>query len=499
MRSAAHRRGPAVVVANGAEGEPASAKDRLLLTRLPHLVMDGITLAADAVGAGKAYLCVHRQETRLLASLQDAADARTVAGIDPVPITIAGIPGRYVSSEQTAIAQFLGGGPAKPTFTPPRLDERGLRGRPTLENNVETLAHLALIARYGDRWFRGVGLPSATGSSLVTISGDVARPGVYEIELGTPIGTVIAMAGGPLHRPQAILVGGYFGGWMTPDRAWPIPLSQPTLRAAGGAMGAGILVCLPPAACGLAETARVVRYLAEETAGAVRAVRVRPARARGSAGRPGLPGRPGPGARPDRGPAAGHRGPRCLPPPGRGHSARPQRDADVPRRCPVARPQRGLPRGTAAPVAAASVGRRTGLGLGLGSAVATRPAAFTRSAASAFSATPAVVIARDRGDRGRRHRPGAGHGHAHALASGVEHHLGRGRGPADDVVGRIAGLRAPREQVGTRRPHAATTLPPAELSSVPAGAAAPGGGDGGAVAAGRPAWAGEAAGGASVP
>jgi len=267
MRSVAQRRGPAVVVANGAEGEPASAKDRLLLTRLPHLVMDGITLAADAVGAREAYLCVHRQETRLLASLQDAADARTVAGIDPVPITIVGIPGRYVSSEQTAIAQFLGGGPAKPTFTPPRLDERGLHGRPTLENNVETLAHLALIARYGDRWFRGAGLPSATGSSLVTVSGDVARPGVYEIELGTPIGAVIAMAGGPVQRPQAILVGGYFGGWMPPEHAWPFPLSQPTLRAAGGAMGAGILVCLPPTACGLAETARVVRYLAEETAG----------------------------------------------------------------------------------------------------------------------------------------------------------------------------------------------------------------------------------------
>jgi NADH:ubiquinone oxidoreductase subunit F (NADH-binding) len=267
MRSVARRRGPAVVVANGAEGEPASAKDRLLLTRLPHLVMDGITLAADAVGANEAYLCVHRQEGRLLAALQDAAGTRLAAGIDPVPITVVGIPGRYVSSEQTAIVQFLSGGPAKPTFTPPRLDERGLRGRPTLENNVETLAHLALIARYGDRWFRGIGLPSAAGSSLVTVSGDVARPGVYEIELGTPIGAVIMTAGGPVQRPQAILVGGYFGGWMPAGHAWPIPLSQPTLRAAGGAMGAGILVGLPATACGLAETARVIRYLAEETAG----------------------------------------------------------------------------------------------------------------------------------------------------------------------------------------------------------------------------------------
>ena len=196
MRSVAGLRGPAVVLANGAEGEPASGKDRLLLTRLPHLVMDGITLAADAVGAGEAILCVHRQETGLLASLQQAAAERRSAGTDPVPIEIAGIPGRYVSSEQTAIASFLGGGPGKPAFTPPRLDERGLRGRPTLENNVETLAHLALIARYGDGWFRSLGLPAATGSALVTVGGAVARPGVYEIGLGTPIGDVVMMAGG---------------------------------------------------------------------------------------------------------------------------------------------------------------------------------------------------------------------------------------------------------------------------------------------------------------
>ena len=104
---------------------------------------------------------MHRQETGLLASLRQAAGERRRAGIDPVPIEVAGIPGRYVSSEQTAIAAFLGGGPAKPAFTPPRLDERGVRGRPTLENNVETLAHLALIARYGDGWFRSIGLPSA--------------------------------------------------------------------------------------------------------------------------------------------------------------------------------------------------------------------------------------------------------------------------------------------------------------------------------------------------
>ena len=101
-----------------------------------------------------------------------------------MPIQLVGIPGRYVSSQQSSIVQYLNGGPAKPTFSPPRPHERGVNGKPTLVHNVETLAHMALIARRGDRWFRGAGPPSAPGSMLVTVSGAVARPGVYEIEMG---------------------------------------------------------------------------------------------------------------------------------------------------------------------------------------------------------------------------------------------------------------------------------------------------------------------------
>ena len=267
MRSVASAPGAAVVVANGAEGEPASCKDRLLLTRLPHLVLDGITLAAHAVRARTAYLCIHGQEIELLAALEDALAQRGAVGLDPVPIQLRGILGRYVASEQSAIVQYLNGGPAKPTFAPPRPHQRGVRGRPTLVHNVETLAHLALIARYGDRWFRSAGLPSAPGSALVTVSGAVRRPGVYEIELGTPAGQVVTMAGGPAERPAALLVGGFFGAWLPARSAWPVPMCHAALKAAGGAMGAGIVVVLPESSCGLAETARVIRYLADENAG----------------------------------------------------------------------------------------------------------------------------------------------------------------------------------------------------------------------------------------
>ena len=124
---------------------------------------------------------MHDHEADLLDSLDEAVAERN----DPVRVRVTGVPGRYVASEQSSIVQYLNGGPAKPTFAPPRPHERGVRGLPTLVNNVETLAHLALIARYGDRWFRSAGLPAAPGSMLVTVSGAVCRPGVYEIELGT--------------------------------------------------------------------------------------------------------------------------------------------------------------------------------------------------------------------------------------------------------------------------------------------------------------------------
>jgi NADH:ubiquinone oxidoreductase subunit F (NADH-binding) len=267
LRSVAAGAGPAVVVANGAEGEPASRKDRMLLTRLPHLVLDGISLAAFAVDATQAFLAVHDDDPRLLASLEAAAEARAVAGIDWIPIEIAGIASRYVASEQTAIVHYLNGGPGLPTFSPPRTHQRGVSGRPTMVSNAETLAHLALIARYGDSWFRQAGLPSAPGTTLTTVSGAVARPGVYEIELGTPVGELLMRAGGPVLRPQAVLTGGYFGRWLPAEVAWQVPMTQAALRSAGGSLGAGILIVLPESSCGLAETARVVRYLAAQTAG----------------------------------------------------------------------------------------------------------------------------------------------------------------------------------------------------------------------------------------
>lgn len=264
LRSVSERAGRrgAVLVANGMESEPASAKDACLLARSPHLVLDGIAAAAGAVGAVEAYLCVSRPDQA--EALRACVAERAAVGEVPVLLTLP--PDRYVASEESALVHFLNGGPAVPLFVPPRPFERGVRGRPTLVANVETLANVALIGRYGADWFRSLGTPDAPGTALVTVSGAVPRPGVYEIALGTPLRDVLALAGGG-PGVQAILAGGYFGTWLAARDAMHVPASAAGLRAAGGSFGAGILLALPPGGCGLAETARVARYLAGQSAG----------------------------------------------------------------------------------------------------------------------------------------------------------------------------------------------------------------------------------------
>jgi NADH:ubiquinone oxidoreductase subunit F (NADH-binding) len=141
-------------------------------------------------------------------------------------------------------------------------------GRPTLVSNVETLANVALISRYGAGWFLSLGVPEAPGSALVTLSGAVPRPGVWEIALGTPLRDVLALSGvSGASGVQAVLTGGYFGTWLPGAAALNAPASAAGLRSAGGSFGAGIMLVLPPGGCGLAETARVARYLAGQNAG----------------------------------------------------------------------------------------------------------------------------------------------------------------------------------------------------------------------------------------
>jgi NADH:ubiquinone oxidoreductase subunit F (NADH-binding) len=265
MRTVASGRGPAVVVANGMESEPASQKDQALLSRAPHLVLDGISLAAQATGAQAAYLCLARNRPGLTTGVLAALAERERAGLDAVPIVIRELPHNYVSSEETALVHWLNGGEAKPTATPPRPFERGVRKRPTLIDNVETLAHVALIARRGPDWFRSAGLAGGAGTMLVTVSGAVGRPGVYEVEVGTRFADILALAQADAGS-SAVLVGGYFGTWHQVGALAQRPFSAEGLKPAGASPGAGIVHVLPAADCGLVEAARIMRFLADQAA-----------------------------------------------------------------------------------------------------------------------------------------------------------------------------------------------------------------------------------------
>ncbi|MEV7395174.1 MULTISPECIES: NADH-ubiquinone oxidoreductase-F iron-sulfur binding region domain-containing protein [unclassified Streptomyces] len=236
-----------VVVANGAESEPASHKDKTLLRLSPHLVLDGLQLAAAATGAAEAYLAVEDGASYLQSAIAQRRD--------PVRVQVVRLPARFLSGQASALVQYLSGGQARPTHPTPPVRERGVRRAPTLVQNVETLAHLALAARYGAEWFRSAGTPAEPGSALCTLHVPGREVRVVEAPFGMRIGRLL-----PLEGASAALVGGYHGTWIPAAEAARVPLSSAYL-------GAGVLAALPADRCGLTETARVLRYLALQSAG----------------------------------------------------------------------------------------------------------------------------------------------------------------------------------------------------------------------------------------
>ena len=254
MRAVASARRRAIVVVNAAEGEPASRKDRTLLERLPHLVLDGAILVAEAVGADEVIVCACESAEEGIESIARGIEERAAAAERSPRVHLATVPSHYVAGQESALVNYLNGGPAKPTFTPPLPFEQGVRRRPTLINNAETLAHVALIARHGASWFRQLGTPSQPGSALVTLAGPVAHPGVYEIEHGASLRSLIHAAGGSTAGVHGALVGGYAGSWVAGELLNGVALSNEHLAAHGASLGAGVVLLLSENACPVAET-----------------------------------------------------------------------------------------------------------------------------------------------------------------------------------------------------------------------------------------------------
>ncbi|MHB1489893.1 MAG: NADH-ubiquinone oxidoreductase-F iron-sulfur binding region domain-containing protein [Cellulomonas sp.] len=247
-----------VVIANGAEGEPMSAKDEILLRHAPHLVLDGLLLAAAVTGAREVHLYSGPVQ---LASVRRAISERS----DARGVILNEAPDYFVSGEASAVVSAIETGSAIPRDRRVRLAVSGLGGRPTVVSNVETLAHVALVARFGAAWFRSVGTDDSPGTRLLTVSGDAVDRKVIEATGGLPLSEALGAVGIDTSRLRAVLVGGYHGAWVPASDLW-VRLSSRELEPYGTRPGAGILVALGEQHCGLAASVGIARYLAGQSA-----------------------------------------------------------------------------------------------------------------------------------------------------------------------------------------------------------------------------------------
>ncbi|WP_138443875.1 NADH-ubiquinone oxidoreductase-F iron-sulfur binding region domain-containing protein [Sinomonas susongensis] len=250
--------GRPAVIANGAEGEPLSRKDTALLRQAPHLVLDGLVTAGEAVGASELFLYATAES--LPGVGQALAERR-----DGPRVTLVEAPAAFISGEASAVVNALETGTALPRDKAARIARSGYQGRPTLLHNVETLAHLALVARYGAQWFRSAGTADDPGTRLYSLSGDVPAEWVVEAPGGASLRDVLRLGGAEPSSLAAVLVGGFHGAWV-PAEAFDLPLTARGLARYGASPGAGVLLALARGRCGLQASAGIVRYLAESSA-----------------------------------------------------------------------------------------------------------------------------------------------------------------------------------------------------------------------------------------
>ena len=248
-RSALLRKGPLTVVANAAESEPLAGKDGTLIRQRPHLVLDGLMIAAQALGADRAIIWLHGDDYTARAVFEEAFQDRGWSGRD-VPIEIIDGPVHYLAGEAQAITRATSGGPALPF---PRRNVTDPWAPQTIVQNVETLARLALLAR---------GLPNPS-TRLLTVLG--AHRMVVEVAQSTTIEQVLIGLGWKV-APQAVLLGGYAGIWAKWDDIASLEVNEKKLRAAKLTLGAGVMVPLAEDACGVRVTADLVSYLASMSA-----------------------------------------------------------------------------------------------------------------------------------------------------------------------------------------------------------------------------------------
>lgn len=273
------------VVLNGGEDEPGSKKDRLLMENLPHLVIEGLILASYAVSAPKAYLYINREyqaaSESMAQALGEAREAgywgeRILSSDFSLEILLTPAPPNYVAGEDTAAIEVIEGKEPLPRKKPPFPATVGLFSKPTVVNNVETLANVPPIIGKGGQWYRTFGTPESPGTMIFSLNEEVNRPGIYELPFGTPLRFLIEDCGGGIKggsRIKAILPGGPSSAFLPPDRI-DLPLDHNSLNKAGSSIGCGVVHLVAEGTCMVEETLRIAEFFAAESCGQCPACRM---------------------------------------------------------------------------------------------------------------------------------------------------------------------------------------------------------------------------------
>jgi len=268
---------PRFVVCNADESEPGTFKDRLLLEEDPFAVIEAMTIEAFAVGASRGYLYLRGEYPLARERIDGAIAATRAAGLLGEDVAGSGWgfdielrigAGAYIVGEETALFESIEGGRPEPRNKPPFPVERGLFGQPTAVNNVETLVNVPLILAIGAEAYARVGTEGSTGPKLFCVSGNIARPGVYEVAFGASLGQLIELAGGVAggRRLQAVLLGGAAGVFAGPDRL-DLPLTFEATRAASATLGSGVVMVFDSTADLADALRRIAAFFRDESCG----------------------------------------------------------------------------------------------------------------------------------------------------------------------------------------------------------------------------------------
>src|SRR5438876_5375553 len=270
--------GAKYLVCNSDEGEPGTFKDRDILRYNPHIVIEGMAIAAYAMGAGAGYNYIHGEIWDIYERCEEALAEARAAGFIGKDVLGSGFSfqlfnhhgyGAYICGEETALLESLEGKKGQPRFKPPFPASFGLYGKPTTINNTETFAAVPWIIRNGGEWFLNLGLPNNGGTKLFSVCGDVARPGNYEVRLGTPFEQLLAMAGGVRggRNLKAVIPGGSSAPVLPADVMMSLTMDYDSIAKAGSMLGSGAVIVMDETRCMVKSLMRLSYFYFEESCG----------------------------------------------------------------------------------------------------------------------------------------------------------------------------------------------------------------------------------------